>query len=78
MVTVGGGGVELTLPVELASWLRLAEMRARRELPEVSLGSLLVLDDRSRPAGWVGGGVPSDPGPPPLGTSVWIKQHRLP
>ena len=50
-MVVGGGGVELTLPVESASRLRLAEMRARRELPEVSLGSLLVLDERSRPAG---------------------------
>ena len=51
VMTEGRGGVKLTLPVELVSWLCLAEMRARRELPEVLLGSLLVLDNQLHPAG---------------------------
>jgi hypothetical protein len=79
--SVEDGGVELVLPVPLeeASWFRFADIRARRELPEVSLGSLFVLEERSRPTVCEGGGVPSEPGAPPLeGSSVCMKQQRLP
>lgn len=68
-ITSTGVGAALGLPGE--PWLRLAEIRASREV-EPSLGSLFVLDERARP--WprlVGGGVPSAPGGAPLaGSSV--------
>jgi hypothetical protein len=81
LVNAVDGGVEPVLPVPLedASWFLLAEIRARSELPEVSLGSLFVLDERSRPTDCTGGGVLSEPGTPPAeGSSVWMKQQRLP
>lgn len=75
---VAEGGVVLTLPVPEFSWLRFAEMRARREV-ETSLGSLLVLAERALPSGLAGGGAPSAPGgAPDAGSSVWMKQQRLP
>jgi hypothetical protein len=65
-------GVET--PLELvepeASWLRFAEMRARRDT-DASLGSLFVLMERSRPSGRGGGGTFSEPGgAPEVGSSV--------
>jgi hypothetical protein len=62
-------------------WLRFAVIRARSEVDEASAGSLFVLAERERPPGLrlVGGGVPSAPGgAPPAGSSVWMKQQRLP
>jgi len=64
------------------SWPRLAEIRARREI-EASLGSLLVLGERTRPSGRGGGGVLSAPpgvapDVPDVGSSVCMKQHLLP
>lgn len=53
-----------------ASWFRFAEIRARRDT-EASLGSLLVLMERSRPSGRGGGGMFSEPGgTPDVGSSV--------
>lgn len=63
--------------------LLLAEIRARRER-DASFGSLLVLIERERPSGrcCIGAlsapGVPAVGGAPELGSSVWIKQQRLP
>ena len=63
--------------------LLLAEMRARRER-DASFGSLLVLIERARPSGrccngaFSAPGVPAVGGAPELGSSVWIKQQRLP
>lgn len=58
------------------SWLRLAEMRARSETG----GSLESLSERLRVASVTfGGGAPSAPGgAPEAGSSVWMKQQRLP
>lgn len=70
---VAEGGVVLTLPepeLRVLSWVRFAEIRARRDV-ETSLGSLFVLADRARPSGFVGGGAPSAPGgAPDAGSSV--------
>ena len=76
------GGVVLKLPEPefiAFSCVRFAVIRASSELEDTSLGSLFVLDDRARPSGLLGGGVPSAPGAAPLaGSSVWMKQHRFP
>jgi len=65
------------------SWFRFAEMRARSET-EVSLGSLLVLIERERPSVFDWEVALSEAllfpgfGFPATGTSVWMKQQRLP
>ena len=48
-----------------------------------SAGSLLVLIERARPSGRAEGGAfsgvpPGTGAPPEVGSSVWMKQHRLP
>ena len=68
------------------SWVRLPEIRARRET-FVSLGSLMVLSERPRPSDICcvvlsvpGVVAPPVTGPvtPAVGSSVWMKQHRFP
>jgi len=65
------------------SWFRFAEIRARSET-EVSLGSLLVLIERERPSVFDWEVALSEAllfpvfGFPATGTSVWMKQQRLP
>jgi hypothetical protein len=68
-------------PAADGPWFRLAVMRAKRDVEDASVGSELVLAERERVFGlrFVGGGVPSAPGgAPEAGSSVWMKQQRLP
>lgn len=72
-------GVVLVLELAEASRPRLR--RANIEVEPPSVGSLLVLSDRGRPSRpeIFGGGAPSAPGATPeAGSSVWMKQQRLP
>ena len=76
----------IEFPGAVGSWVRLPEIRAKRET-FVSLGSLLVLSERTRPSDSCcvvvsvpGVVAPPDTGhaTPAVGSSVWMKQHRFP